>query len=213
VPAHWDVKRFKQVLYEIDDRSTDGSEELLSVSHLTGVTPRREQVVYMFEAETKEGYKRCETGDLVVNTMWAWMGALGVSPCSGIVSPSYNVYRIRKNDVLDPGFLDLLCRVPPLVAFIKSVSTGVWTSRLRLYPETLFNIGFGAPPLHEQKAIVALVEKESSLARRTIAAATAAISFLEEHRASLITAAVTGTIDVRDVAGCNQLEKTLEAAQ
>jgi type I restriction enzyme, S subunit len=197
VPSHWQLKRFKEVLQEVDDRSEEGSEELLSVSHITGVTPRSEKTVYMFEAETKEGYKRCEAGDLVVNTMWAWMGALGVSPYSGIVSPSYNVYRARRTDVFDPRFLDLLCRIPPLVAFIKSISTGVWTSRLRLYPETLFNISFAAPPMQEQQAIVAMVERENSLARRTIAAATAAISLLEEHRASLITAAVTGKIDVR----------------
>jgi type I restriction enzyme S subunit len=213
VPAHWEVKRFKEVLREIDDRSDVGSEELLSVSHLTGVTPRSEKTVYMFEAETKEGYKRCKAGDLVVNTMWAWMGALGVSPCSGIVSPSYNVYRTRSAGVLDPRFLNLLCRIPPLVAFIKSVSTGVWTSRLRLYPETLFNIRFALPPFPDQQAIVEMVENQSSLSRRTCAAASAATSLLEERRASLITAVVTGKIDVRAPSASKPLHEVVEAAQ
>jgi type I restriction enzyme, S subunit len=211
VPADWHIRRFKEVLCEVDDRSDDGSEELLSVSHLTGVTPRKEKTVYMFEAETKEGYKRCQAGDLVVNTMWAWMGALGVSPCPGIVSPSYNVYRARRTDVIDTHFLDLLCRIPPLVSFIKSVSTGVWTSRLRLYPETLFDIRFAVPPMAEQRAIVARIEKETSSLRRTNEAAAAAISLLEEHRSSLITDAVTGKIDVRGTTGA--LETPLEAAQ
>src|SRR5262249_45120337 len=117
---------------------------------------------------------------VTVNTMWAWMGALGVS----IVSPSYNVCRTRNANVLYPPFLDLLCRIPPLVAFIKSVSTGVWTSRLRLYPEAFLNIRFAAPPFAEQQAIVELIKKEASLGHRTIAAANAAGSLFEEHRAS-----------------------------
>ena len=46
----------------------------------------------MFEAATTEGYKICLPGDLVINTLWAWMGAMGVAPEDGIVSPAYNVY-------------------------------------------------------------------------------------------------------------------------
>jgi type I restriction enzyme, S subunit len=213
VPSHWQVRRFKEVLQEVDDRSEEGSEELLSVSHLTGVTPRSSKTVYMFEAETNEGYKRCKPGDLVVNTMWAWMGALGVSPCSGIVSPSYNVYRPRSADLFDPRFLDLLCRVPPLVAFIKSVSTGVWTSRLRLHPETLFDIFYVAPSVPEQRAIVAMLEKEVSLARSTSAAATATIALLEEYRSALTTATITGKIDVRATPVSSALVEPLEGTQ
>ncbi len=43
IPSHWDERRAKFFLREIDGRSADGNEELLSVSHLTGVTPRRDE--------------------------------------------------------------------------------------------------------------------------------------------------------------------------
>ena len=46
----------------------------------------------MFEAEDKTGYKRCLPGDLAINTLWAWMGAMGISSLEGIVSPDYHVY-------------------------------------------------------------------------------------------------------------------------
>ena len=36
---------------------------MLTVSHLTGVTPRSEKTVNMFEAETNEGYKKCSAGE------------------------------------------------------------------------------------------------------------------------------------------------------
>ncbi|AZA51538.1 hypothetical protein [Chryseobacterium sp. G0201] len=36
-PEHWKVLRIKNVFVEIDERSEYGTEELLSVSHYTGV--------------------------------------------------------------------------------------------------------------------------------------------------------------------------------
>lgn len=83
VPAHWSVLRAKCLFREVDDRSKTGNEELLSVSHLTGVTPRRLKTVTMFLAESNVGHKLCQPNDLVINTLWAWMGsadALGASP-------------------------------------------------------------------------------------------------------------------------------------
>ena len=41
IPAHWGLLRAKRLFREVDERSKTGKEELLSVSHLTGVTPRR----------------------------------------------------------------------------------------------------------------------------------------------------------------------------
>src|SRR5690606_13144423 len=80
IPAHWRVERAKNLFTVRDERSDDGSEELLTVSHITGVTSRSEKDVYMFEADDKAGYKRCMPGDLAINTLWAWMGAMGISP-------------------------------------------------------------------------------------------------------------------------------------
>ena len=39
VPDHWDVRRLKSFYTETDERSSTGLEELMSVSHKTGVTP------------------------------------------------------------------------------------------------------------------------------------------------------------------------------
>jgi hypothetical protein len=53
-----------------------GEEELLSVSHTTGVTPRSQKNVTMFKAESYVGHKVARSNDIVINTMWAWMSAL-----------------------------------------------------------------------------------------------------------------------------------------
>jgi type I restriction enzyme S subunit len=56
IPAHWAVLRNKVFLHEVADLSEDGSEELLTVSHLTGVTTRAEKSeVTMFKAESTVG--------------------------------------------------------------------------------------------------------------------------------------------------------------
>ena len=84
IPAHWETERARWLFRERDERSDTGEEDLLTVSHLTGVTLRSEKEVNMFEAATKEGYKICLSGDLVINTMWAWMGAMGVSSLEAV---------------------------------------------------------------------------------------------------------------------------------
>ena len=158
IPAHWTTERARWLFDERDERSDTGNEELLTVSHLTGVTPRSEKDVNMFEAATKEGYKRCVSGDLVVNTLWAWMGAMGVAPVDGIVSPAYNVY--VPGTLLDSSYIDALVRLQVFAQEVTRHSKGVWSSRLRLYPEGLFAVVLPVPPLDEQHEIVDYVAEQ-----------------------------------------------------
>jgi type I restriction enzyme S subunit len=190
IPAHWGTERSKWLFRERDERSVTGEEEMLTVSHLTGVTLRSEKDVTMFEAETNEGYKVCYPGDLVINTLWAWMGAMGVSPLHGIVSPAYNVY--EPGNRIDPAYVDALVRVTPFAQEATRFSKGVWSSRLRLYPEGFFEIWMPVPPLEEQRAIVAYISSETAKLEGLRAAAERTISLLRERRGALIAAAVAG---------------------
>ena len=190
IPAQWETERTRWLFKERDQRSTTGEEELLTVSHLTGVTPRSEKDVNMFEAETTEGYKICVTGDLVINTLWAWMGAMGVAPVDGIASPAYNVY--EPGDRLEPSYVDALVRLPVFAQEVTRYSKGVWSSRLRLYPEGFFEVFLPVPSLSEQRAIVAHMAKETAKLGELRAATERTIALLKERRAALISAAVTG---------------------
>jgi type I restriction enzyme S subunit len=202
VPKHWPIVRNKVIFREVDRRSRAGDEELLTVSHLTGVTPRAaKREVSMFLAESTEGYKLVAPNDLAVNTMWAWMGALGVSSTAGIVSPSYNVYRFRRPDEVEPLFFDLLLRTPPYVAEINKFSKGIWSSRLRLYPDAFLNMMTPVPPAAEQRAIVEHVRLEVGRDEPLAVSLRESGENLREYRQALITAAVTGQIDVGNLAG------------
>ena len=189
-PSHWDCVRNKTLFRGIDDRSDDGSEELLTVSHLTGVTRRSEKDVYMFMAESLEGYKRCQPGDLVINTMWAWMGALGVSPLHGVVSPSYHVYRPSGRNV-EPRYFDYLFRTKAYVAEITRNSRGVWTSRLRLYPDVFLDMESLLPPLEEQTAIADFLDRKTAAIDVLIEKKERLVALLAEKHATLIHRAVT----------------------
>ena len=197
IPAHWHVERAKNLLTVRDERSDDGTEELLTVSHITGVTSRSEKAVYMFEADDKAGYKRCMPGDLAINTLWAWMGAMGISPLEGIVSPDYHVYT-SKGELL-PEYVDLLCRSRPFVAEVSRWSKGVWSSRLRLYPENFFEMRLPVPPHDEQLEIVRSIETDQYKAIALRDRLQLSIALAKERRAALITAAVTGQIPLEEM--------------
>ncbi|MDP2796063.1 MAG: restriction endonuclease subunit S [Methanoregula sp.] len=195
VPEHWEIIKNKGIYQEIDERSITGKEELLTVSHITGVTPRSEKNVNMFLPLSFEGYKLCKNGDLAINTMWAFMGALGFSPCNGIVSPSYNIYRLKKRYV--SKYFDYLYRTPAFICEILRYSKGVWTSRLRLYPDEFLSMFSIIPPVDEQKKIVEHINSTIEKEKDQIKKIQHSIDLLKEHRIALISAAVTGKIDVR----------------
>jgi type I restriction enzyme S subunit len=194
VPKHWRVERSKWLFKERDERIENDDGEMLTVSHITGVTKRSEKDVNMFEAETTEGYKICLKGDLAINTLWAWMGAMGIAPCAGIVSPAYNVYTPGPD--MDRGYVEALVRMPLFAQEIIRYSKGVWSSRLRLYPEGFFEAWLPVPPLAEQRAIVAHIATATAKLDGLRAAAERTIALLKERRAALIAAAVTGKIAV-----------------
>lgn len=54
------------------------------------------------------------------------------------------------------------------------------------------------PPLDEQRAIATFLDRETDRLSELIGQAETAIDRLEEYRVALITAAVTGKIDVRE---------------
>ena len=197
VPEHWDVQRAKNFYGEVDERSDTGMEDLMSVSHKTGVTPRKSNVT-MFMAESNVDYKICRQGDIVINTMWAYMAALGVARQVGIVSPSYGVYRPRSDSRLNPDYVYPLLRTETYRAEYLRRSTGITSSRLRLYADEFLGIALICPPPVEQASIVRHLEKATADIYATIDNAQRQVDLLREYQTRLIADVVTGQVDVRE---------------
>ena len=200
VPSHWDVRRTKLILREVDSRSTTGKEQLLRVSQYTGVTQRKAadgSDSPDTRAASLIGYKRVFVHDLVINIMLAWNGSMGVSRFDGIASPAYCVYRLNKG--AQPWYFHQLFRLPLYKGRIKAVSTGVIESRLRLYSDDLGRIEAILPPPDEQAAIVRFLDHANRKIDGFIRAKRKLIGLLNEQKQAIIHRAVTGKDEVRMV--------------
>ncbi|HCI14383.1 MAG: hypothetical protein A2063_00220 [Gallionellales bacterium GWA2_60_142] len=195
VPAHWEVTRNKDIFEERGDLSISGDETLLTVSHITGVTRRTEKNVNMFMAETMEGYKLCQTGDLIINTMWAWMGALGTANEAGICSPAYGVYRPKKHAHYDHRYFDYLYRTPHAITEMTRNSKGIVSSRLRLYPKDFFQIQTALPDGTEQTAIATYLDEKTAQLDRKIELLVQKAEKYGKLKQSLINETVTRGLD------------------
>ncbi len=192
-PDHWNVLRIKNLFQEIDSRSEKGSEELLSVSHYTGVTLKRESLEneddHLTNAESLVGYKLVQKGDLVINIMLAWNGSLGISPYNGITSPAYCVYRIKGNN--NPEYFGYLFCNNLFKAEFRRHSTGIIDSRLRLYSDKFFSIFTVVPPKDEQDIIVQYIKAQEEKINLFIQKKQRFIELLKEQRQSVIDLAVS----------------------
>ena len=105
-------------------------------------------------------------------------------------------------------FKDLSHEIKILFAYYFLMTT---TERLRtemkqgggqpnLNTDLVKNIGFAVPPISEQSTIVNFLDNENAKLDALTAEAQTAITLLQERRTALISAAVTGKIDVRGFA-------------
>ncbi len=196
IPAHWDIRRMKLLLREVDSRSVSGKEQLLRVSQYTGVTQRKSSdgaSEPVTRAASLIGYKCVAVDDLVINIMLAWNGSMGVSRYDGIASPAYCVYRFRS--VAHPWYYHELLRLPVYKGRIKAGSTGVVESRLRLYSDDLGRIEAIQPPPDEQAAIVRFLDYVNRRVERAIRAKRKVIALLNEQKQAIIHRAVTRGLD------------------
>ncbi len=191
VPEQWEIKRNKQIFFEIGDVKTTGNEMLLTVSHITGVTPRSEKNVNMFLAESMEAYKRVREGDLIVNTMWAWMGALGISNYNGICSPAYNIYRQRKKVNSNPKYFGYLFSTRNFVLEMTRRSKGIVESRLRLYPRDFYGIEICFPSGLEQTQIANYLDCKTQAIDNKVELLRQKIDKYKELRKSIINHTIT----------------------
>jgi type I restriction enzyme S subunit len=194
-PSHWEVLRIKNLFQEMDSRSETGSEELLSVSHYTGVTLKRESLEneddHLSNAESLVGYKLVAKNDLVINIMLAWNGSLGISQHNGMTSPAYCVYRVRGEN--NPEYFGYLFTTNLFKAEFRRNSTGIIDSRLRLYSDKFFSIFTVVPPKNEQDEIVQYIKAQEEKINLFIQKKQRFIELLKEQRQSKIDEAVNGT--------------------
>lgn len=195
MPDGWQIKRAKSVFKCIDIRSESGEEELLTVSSNDGVVPRSQKTVTMFMAESYAGYKLCWPGDLVINSLWAWMFGLGFSRHHGIVSSAYGVYRPLAEYVRYWKYFDYLFRSKVYDWELRVRSRGIWTSRLQLTDDRFLDMPVVIPPIEEAEKIVNFISALDSQIRLHIRKKQRVIKLLNEQKEEIINRAITKGIN------------------
>jgi len=185
IPSEWELKKSKYVWREIEDRSDNGEEQLLSVSQYDGVVP----AISESRSESLEAYKKVYPDHLVTNIMLAWMGGLGVSEHDGIVSPAYAVYRLTEDH--NANYLGYLYRTKVYLAEFARRSKGVVPSRWRMYTDDFGQVLTLLPPKETQKRIVDFLDAKTAEIDAAIAKKRRLIDLLNEQKAILINRAVT----------------------
>lgn len=189
IPSHWKVRKAKFLWTEKDNRSDCGNERLLSVSQYDGVKPTTDES----RSESLEGYKIVEQNELVINIMLAWLGGLGVSSYRGIVSPAYCVYKL--DDRQNPKYMHYLYKTPMYLAEFARRSTGIVPSRWRMYTDDFGQVLTVVPPLSEQTAMVAYLDRVTAQIDKAIAQQQRMIDLLNERKQIIIQHAVTKGLD------------------
>ena len=195
VPSHWDIKPNASLFQERDDRGRDDL-PILEVSIVSGVRVRDFSDDKIEQRSEDLGvYKVARTGDIAFNKMRMWQGAVGTTPEDGFVSPDYVV--ARPGPETESAYYASLFRTPIYMAEVYRRSHGIVDDRNRLYWDDFKAIRSPFPPLSEQRAIVSFLDQEATKIDGLIARVRKAIERLKELRTALISAAVTGKIDVR----------------
>ncbi len=189
VPDHWRVAPFWS-LFRRTKRTGFLDAELLSVYRDYGVIRKADRDDNFNNAsEDLSTYQLVEPGDLAMNKMKAWQGSLGVSAYRGIVSPAYFVFQSQHAE--DPSFLHYLLRSGGYAVGFMTISKGIRIGQWDLDPDHLGAVPIPLPPLPEQRAIAAFLDRETAKIDALVEGQRRLIDLLKEKRQAVISHAVT----------------------
>ena len=203
IPEHWEVKRIKYLLREVDNRSTTGAEPLLSMRMHHGLVVFSEHFTRPPQAATLVGFKIVKPRQFVVNRMQAGNGVIFPSclEITGLVSPDYAVFDPIADVNVD--YLGELFRTRTMRVKFRSESKGLGTGTsgfMRLYNDRFGAIHIPLPPREEQDAILRGIGEQSADLNTAIARTEREIMLMQEYRTRLTADVVTGKLDVREAA-------------
>ena len=143
---------------------------------------------------TVQDYKCVHAGDIIVNIILAWMGSNGRSPHDGVISPAYDIWTPLEG--VSSRYYHYLFRTKWFSGECYKRGKGIMMMRWRTYADQFGDIRVPFPTQQEQDYLVNLIEREESQVQNLISKCQRMIDLLQERRSALITAAVTGQIEV-----------------
>jgi len=204
IPAHWQIKPFTKYLVEKSDYRGKTPEKVASgVVLVTARNVRMGLIDYECSQEfvAEEDYDEImrrgipRRGDVLFTTE-APLGNVALVDREDIAL-AQRIIRFRMNpEYFDSRFTLFAMMSGFFQAQLITLSTGSTAEGLKASKLPMLRLV--APPLTEQYAIVALLDRETARIDALVAKVRDAIDRLKELRTALISAAVTGKIDIRE---------------
>jgi type I restriction enzyme S subunit len=205
VPEGWDVKRGRfsflvnpssDTVRRLDPLSEVSFIPMESVGVDGGLSLEQEKPIN----EIGAGYTEFQNGDVVVAKITPCFengkAALAKGLKNGAAYGTTELHVLRARRELDTGFLFYVVVSDTFRKLGEAEMYGAGGQK-RVPPEFCKDFRISLPPPSEQTAIATYLDRETTKIDRMIAKVEAAIEKLSEYRTALITAAVTGKIDVR----------------
>ena len=206
VPKHWEVVQlgrlgsfFKGGGGTKEDEVDDGLPCIrygdLYTQHQFLILQSRSRIA---EAST-DNYRELEHGDLLFAGSGETIDEIGKSAVNLIQGPAYcggDVIGFRPSVEVDPAFIGYAADSPP--AMYQKACMGRGVTVMHIYSSELKRLILALPPIEEQKSIASFLGCQMNHLDTLRSQVEAAIERLQEFRSALVTAAVTGKIDVRD---------------
>lgn len=192
IPINWQVKPVKQVLLERKELNKPITvTAILSLTNNRGVIPYSEKGdIGNKSKEDISGYKIVRKGDIVINSMNLYIGSVGLSKYTGVVSPVYYMlYKRNPKDSIE--YYNQLFQTKELQSKSHGYGNGILDIRMRIPMSNLNLLPLPVPPSEEQHRIVSILNKKVEQIDRLIKIQEHQIVKLKEYKQSVISNAVT----------------------
>ena len=201
IPKHWEVAQLRRKAHILDCKHRtvpfiDDGIPLASIREVHGFEVDLTNAKQTSEEEYLtliEGDRRPRVGDIIYSRN-ATVGDAALVTTKERFCMGQDVCLIRAPKH-HARFLLYLFRSPPLMEQVESLMIGSTFRRINVGQIHAFWICL--PPLPEQAAIAAYLDLETAKLDALVGKVEEAVERLQEYRTALITAAVTGKIDVR----------------
>ena len=207
IPEHWGIKKIKH-LFKIEKRIIGHDQcQVLSITQhgikVKDITSGEGQLSMDYSK-----YQIVNIGDFAMNHMDLLTGYVDISQFNGVTSPDYRVFQLIDKSSVDQYYLYLMQMGYTNKIFFGQGQGVATVGRWRFQTEPFKNFPLPYPPINEQQEIVVFINKQTAKIDGLTQRTQQSIALLKEHRTALISAAVTGKIDVRNHAGStsNNLE-------
>jgi type I restriction enzyme, S subunit len=197
IPRNWSVERVRY-LFNQSSLPVQEHDDIVTCFRDGQVTLRKNRREDGFTNAILElGYQGIRSGQLVLHSMDAFAGAIGVSDSNGKCSPEYIICEPANSHIFNP-YYGYLLREMALQGFIQASCPAVRERAPRIRFSGFADMWLPVPPFKEQKQIVDYIDRKlkgiDDLAKTSVEA----INLLQERRTSLISAAVTGQFRIPD---------------